>query len=213
VAVICEDEITRRRLSSIAALQGLAVSSEARPAEALAAERAEPLDAMILACERLGAEETASIRMLRREFPEQRIVVVVGEASRRALRDALDDGADGLVAEREAEALLALTVRTVCAGSLVIPANLRRHMSRPALSVREKQVLGMVVMGLMNREIAAKLHLTESTVKSHLSSAFSKLDVRSRNEAAALILDPERGLGTGVLAISGAAGTRTSESG
>jgi hypothetical protein len=39
-------------------------------------------------------------------------------------------------------------------------------------------------------------------VKSHLSSAFSKLGVRSRNEATALILDPENGLGTGILAIS-----------
>ena len=70
------------------------------------------------------------------------------------------------------------------------------------LSAREKQILGLVVMGLMNSEIAARLFLAESTVKSHLSSAFRKLGVRSRTEASELILDPERGLGTGILAIS-----------
>ena len=207
VTVLCEDEIRRRRLSSILAREGFALSAQTRSADALAAEWAgRPLHAVVLAWEQLGGEEAACIRMLRRELPGKRIVVVAGEASRRALRDALDDGADGLVMESEAEALLALAVRAVCAGSLVLPADLREHVSRPALSAREKQVLGMVVMGFTNGEIAAKLHLAESTVKSHLSSAFSKLDVRSRNEATALILDPDAGLGTGVLAISGAEG-------
>jgi DNA-binding NarL/FixJ family response regulator len=205
LTILCEHEITRRRLSSILRAEGLAVSAPPRSVEALVADWAgRPLDAVVVAWEQLGGEEVARIRMLRRELPGKLIVVVTGEASRRALRDALDEGADGLVMEREAEGLLALAVRAVCAGSLVLPADLREHVSRPALSAREKQVLGMVVMGFTNGEIAAKLHVAESTVKSHLSSAFAKLDVRSRNEATALILDPERGLGTGVLAISGA---------
>jgi DNA-binding NarL/FixJ family response regulator len=56
-------------------------------------------------------------------------------------------------------------------------------------------------MGFTNQEIANKLLLAESTVKSHLTSIFSKLGVRGRSEAAALVLDPTSGLGTGVLAI------------
>ncbi len=56
-------------------------------------------------------------------------------------------------------------------------------------------------MGYMNGQIAQQLFLAESTVKSHLSSAFRKLGVRSRNEAVNLILDPERGLGMGILAL------------
>ena len=64
----------------------------------------------------------------------------------------------------------------------------------------------MVVLGFTNGEIARQLHLAESTIKSHLSSSFTKLGVRSRNEAAELILDADGGLGTGILAISGAEG-------
>jgi DNA-binding NarL/FixJ family response regulator len=74
--------------------------------------------------------------------------------------------------------------------------------SDPALSFREKQVLGMVVLGLSNAEIARQLYLTESAVKTHLSNGYRKLGVRSRGQATALILDPERGLGTGILRIT-----------
>jgi DNA-binding NarL/FixJ family response regulator len=58
------------------------------------------------------------------------------------------------------------------------------------------------VLGFTNREIADKLYLAESTVKTHLSSAFTKLDARSRSEAVARILDPESGYGVGILAIA-----------
>ena len=47
------------------------------------------------------------------------------------------------------------------------------------------------MQGLTNREIAPQLYLAESTVKTHLSSAFRKLDARSRAEAVARIQDPE----------------------
>jgi DNA-binding NarL/FixJ family response regulator len=56
-------------------------------------------------------------------------------------------------------------------------------------------------MGMTNAEIAAKLFLAESTVKSHLSSAFAKLGVASRSEAAAVILDSRTGVGLGILTI------------
>jgi ATP/maltotriose-dependent transcriptional regulator MalT len=82
-------------------------------------------------------------------------------------------------------------------GQVCVPREHWRQVEPAALSAREKQVLGLVVMGCMNSEIAERLFLAESTVKSHLSSVFGKLGVRSRNEAVDLITrrDPKLGLG------------------
>ena len=60
----------------------------------------------------------------------------------------------------------------------------------------------MVVLDFSNAEIARKLVVTESNVKGHLTSAFSKLGVSSRSAAAELILDGESGLGPGILRIT-----------
>jgi two-component system NarL family response regulator len=116
------------------------------------------------------------------------------------VRRALEAGADGVVFEAELESALSLTVRAVIAGQTVVPAAGRMELDRPTLSTREKQVLRLVVSGMSNKSIAGELYLAESTVKCHLSSAFSKLGVRSRNEAADLILHSGAANGAGVLA-------------
>jgi ATP/maltotriose-dependent transcriptional regulator MalT len=86
-----------------------------------------------------------------------------------------------------------------------VPWGHRRVVSYPILSGREKQVLSLVVLGFSNLEIASTLHVTEATVKSHLSSAYRKLGVRSRNQATDLILSDQR-LGLGILSLSGESG-------
>jgi DNA-binding CsgD family transcriptional regulator len=62
------------------------------------------------------------------------------------------------------------------------------------LSQRERQTLALAIGGLTNAEIATRLFVAPSTVKTHLSAAFQKLGVGSRAEAAALVHDPEEGL-------------------
>lgn len=94
------------------------------------------------------------------------------------------------------------TLLAVSVGQTVVPHSIRQIVARPALSPRERQVLAMVVMDFSNAEIARKLVVTESNVKSHLTSAFNKLGVSSRSAAAELILDTESGLGPGILRIS-----------
>ncbi len=119
------------------------------------------------------------------------------------MRRALSAGATGVVLSSELDSALAPCIQAVLAGQVCVPREHSRQIEPPVLSSREKQILGLVVMGYMNGQIAERLFLAESTVKSHLSSAFGKLGVRSRNEAVNLILDPERGLGMGILALVG----------
>lgn len=158
-------------------------------------------DVTVVACDRLD-EAKPWTKLLRARFPDARLVVVTSAAGRRAFREVIEEGVDAVVLAMDVEKCLPLALNAVLSGQLVIPGQLREHITKPALSVREKQILAMVVMGFTNGEIARKLFVAESTVKSHLSSAFVKMGVRSRNEATALILDAENGLGTGILAIS-----------
>jgi DNA-binding NarL/FixJ family response regulator len=142
------------------------------------------------------------VRAARAACPEALVIAVLEDSARHLVRAALVEGADGVVVLEEVEQALAVTIEAARAGQLALPKAVRSAMARPVLSTREKQILGMVVLGFSNAEIAQKLVLSESTIKSHLSSAFHKLGVRSRTEAAAMILDSNSGMGTGILAIS-----------
>jgi DNA-binding NarL/FixJ family response regulator len=134
------------------------------------------------------------LRHLRKELRDTGVVVVSLGSSRARATEAVNTGADGLVPESDVERSLAAVARAVAAGHIAVPRTLRRCVARPAFSHRERQVLALVASGLQNREIADRLYLAESTVKSHLASSFEKLGVRSRKEAAALVLDPDEGL-------------------
>jgi DNA-binding NarL/FixJ family response regulator len=132
-------------------------------------------------------------------------VVVSRRDGPAAVEEAVEAGAAGFVSEDQIEARLGATVYAAAAGQLAVPWGHRRVVSYPILSGREKQVLSLVVLGFSNLEIASKLHVTEATVKSHLSSAYRKLGVRSRNQATDLILSDQR-LGLGILSLSGESG-------
>jgi DNA-binding NarL/FixJ family response regulator len=148
-------------------------------------------------------EEAAAVVSEARATGEA-VVVVVGEPTVEVVRELLDAGADAVVSADGVETQLGPAIAAVRAGLVAAPGGrLRQAMGRPALTPREKQTLGMVVLGFSNADIASKLYVAESTVKSHLSSAFAKLGVRTRSEAAALILDRSNGLGTGILTIVG----------
>jgi DNA-binding NarL/FixJ family response regulator len=133
-------------------------------------------------------------------------VVVVGDALDSAIRRVLRTGAVGYVRAAEIEDALGLAAEAACCGQTMIPMDLRRPAGETALSTREKQILGLVVLGSSNAEIAQQLVVTEATVKTHLSAIFRKLGVRSRKDAAALVLDKEGGWGTGILAITDGGG-------
>jgi two-component system response regulator DesR len=181
---------------------GLTVShSAAGVAELIAACAGRVPDAVVLAGDTGAPERVNEIRRLRDGLPHAVVVIAATARDGNGVRSALRAGATGFALTSRLAPTLAITVRAACAGQLAVPQDLLDHIAPPVFSSREKQVLGMVVLGFMNQEIAAKLHLTESTVKSHLGSAFRKLGVRSRQEAAALILDSRSGLGAGILTI------------
>jgi DNA-binding NarL/FixJ family response regulator len=114
----------------------------------------------------------------------------VGSATRRLVQA----GLAGLVHDRQLERTLVPTIEAVLSGQLCVPAPMRTTIAQPVFSHREKQVLELLLAGLTNGEIAARLFLSESTVKSHLASSFRKLGVSSRAEAVRCIVAPDSGL-------------------
>ena len=188
IAMLADDDLAVRRVEAVLAADALPVAVRGRAVADVEPGPAGEPDVLVVVCGRGITERDQQMRRIHRDLPDTRIVAVMPEDSRRGVRRALEAGADGVVFDTEIESALPVTVRAVLAGQTVVPAPGRLELDRPTLSTREKQVLRMVVDGMSNKAIAGELFLAESTVKCHLSSAFSKLGVRSRNEAADLIL-------------------------
>jgi DNA-binding NarL/FixJ family response regulator len=207
IAAVAQDELAARRIECVLAQDGMTVEMRGLSVEDLGHGSVADPDVLVVAFGRGITERDQQMRRLRKSLPETHLIAVMPEDSRRGVRRALEAGADGVVFETEVEIALTWTVRAVLAGQTAVPAAARHEVDRPTLSGREKEVLGMVVMGMSNKAIAGRLFLAESTVKCHLSSAFSKLGVRSRNEAADLILHSGLGLGLGHIGTSTAYAT------
>ncbi|HEY7267327.1 MAG TPA: response regulator transcription factor [Solirubrobacterales bacterium] len=202
VAVCSEDGSLRDRVSTVLADAGHAVLSRSASAEQLLASCNGTVPACaVVAADAPGRSTAEAIRLIRSRLGEVPAVLVCRRAGVADVRRALELGADGVVLAADADQALAAVVVAVCAGQVSAPAGQRRAVRPRALTSREKQILTLVVAGLTNSQIAAELFLAESTVKSHLSSAFGKLGVSSRSEAVAVILDPERGPGLGIGAL------------
>jgi DNA-binding NarL/FixJ family response regulator len=138
-------------------------------------------------------------RLLRERLERLPLVLVVPDGSeRRLVGSALRARVEGLLTVSQVEAGLGATIRAVLSGLTVVPRR-ERAMLVPALSYRERQVLALVTLGYANSQVAERLYLSESTVKSHLTSVFAKLGVASRREAATLVLDPDEPVGRTVL--------------
>jgi two-component system response regulator DesR len=186
-----------RRLSSYLARAGIdLVASSSAGADV------GPADVVVIALDTADESGAELVIGLREGLGDAALVAVVPQAEPVAVRRLLDAGVDGVVDETSAAECLAEAVRCASVGLLALPRSFRERFGRTPLSRREKQVVALLVMGLSNAEIAQRLHLSESTVKCHLTSSFSKLGTRSRSETSALILDPVRGFGLGVLALT-----------
>jgi DNA-binding NarL/FixJ family response regulator len=129
--------------------------------------------------------------------PATRIVMLTVSEHEDDLLEAMKAGASGYVLKGVSARELAAVVRSVSAGEVYVAPSLAfgllREMSRPRssdpvaeLSSRERQVLELVANGLSNQEIGLKLGLAEKTIKHYMTNILTKLQVRSRVEAAVL---------------------------
>jgi len=128
-----------------------------------------------------------AIVAIRREEPEARIVCLTTFDGDEDIYRALHAGARGYLLKGFSRELLLECIRTVYRGEMWIPpavaGKLATRVGRPELSTREMDVLGHLVRGRANKEIATSLNITEGTVKVHVNHIFIKLGVNGRTEA------------------------------
>jgi DNA-binding NarL/FixJ family response regulator len=184
VLVTGEDGLLRRRIVATLGTAGFGLKSNGSVG----------YEVVVLVRDLSKVERLVDLRAEVQRWGAAPTVIVSPDAHRPALRRALSAGASGLVLDTDLDTALVAAVRAVAANQTCVPRALRIAVEKPTLSHREREVLKLAVSGRTNGEIAAALCLAESTVKSHLSAAFHRLGVRSRREAATLVLDPEEGL-------------------
>jgi len=135
-----------------------------------------------------GDEATARILTA---VPSTRVIILTTYETDDAILRAIGAGASGYLLKAAPEAELLVGIRAVAAGEVALAPSASRVLVRQAantatavtLTPRELDVLRLVAEGLSNREIGARLHLGEATVKTHLLTAFPKLDAKTRTGA------------------------------
>src|SRR5690606_23914805 len=144
----------------------------------------------------VGVTTTA---LVPRALPCVRVVVLTTYDTDRDILRAIEAGATGYLLKDTPMETIAEAVRSAANGETVlappVAGRLMARMRTPAqvrLTPRETEVLSLVAEGLSNGEIAARLHVGEATVKTHLLRTFSKLNVSDRTAAIAAAV--QRGL-------------------
>lgn len=138
-------------------------------------------------------------RRVAADVPGTHVLVLTSFGDQSRILDSLGAGAEGyLLKHAEPETILSGIREVVAGGSPLDPkaaralVTARRVAWSAQLTGREREVLGLVVEGLSNKQIARRLGISERTVKAHLTSTFQRIGVTDRTQAA---LWAERHLG------------------
>jgi two-component system, NarL family, response regulator DesR len=187
--LIADDEdLLRGALAALLELEDdLTVAAQAGTStDAVRLARQHRPDIAVLDLEMPPADGLRAAEEIRAELPT-RVVLVTRHARPAVLRRALAAGVDGFVPKTTPAARLAEIIRDVAAGRRYVDPDIAASaLTEDAcpLTARELEVLRASRTGASVAEIAAEVHLAPGTVRNYLSSAMTKLGVRSRHAAA-----------------------------
>jgi two-component system response regulator DesR len=190
--LVAEDQgLVRGALAALLRLQkDIEVVGEAgRGDEVVAAAVAARPDVVLLDIELPGVDGLTAAAALREALPAARVVMLTTFGRIGYLRRAIDAGAVGFLLKDAPATELATAIRRVMAGERVVDPGLALTAlseGESPLTTREREVLAAAIDGATIKDIAARLFVTEGTVRNHLSVAIQKVGGRNRIEAARL---------------------------
>lgn len=146
-----------------------------------------------------GTNGIQAIKQLKQCRHESKIIVLTIHQDREYLFKTLQLGAEGYVLKDAEASVLVEAIRSVHTGQSYIQPNMTTELVREfnrvttqdrdrrdenTLTAREVEVLKLIAEGMLNKEIAKQLYISEKTVKNHVSNIFKKLNVSDRTQAA-----------------------------
>jgi len=174
--------------------------------EALAAVATDLPDVVVMDVQMPEMDGIEATRRLTAEHPEVGVVVLTMSEEDATVFDAVRAGARGYLLKGAEPAEVVRAITTVSAGGVVFGAVLARRIASffagapttaaskfPTLTAREREILDLVAAGLSNGQIAARLYLSQKTVRNHVHAVLSKLQAADRAEA--IVRARDAGLG------------------
>ncbi|MEI7772100.1 MAG: response regulator transcription factor [Chloroflexales bacterium] len=208
--LICDDQaLIRDSLELLLRLErDMVVVGQAQDgAEAVELTAQHQPDLVLMDLKMPGMNGIEATRQIRARWPQIKVLVLTTYDDDAWVFDAIRAGAAGYLLKDTPRAEVIAAVRGTVAGkAFVDPAvagkllgQVASQQTRPAtritdtLTEREVEVLRLVARGLSNAQIAAQLHLSEGTVRNHVSAVLAKLEVTDRTQAAVIAV--QHGLG------------------
>ncbi|KZZ41037.1 MAG: response regulator transcription factor [Saccharospirillaceae bacterium] len=158
-------------------------------------EQHKDADLVLLDLQMPGAHGYSGLVFLRSHFPEIPVIVVSACEDPAIMCQAIDHEASGYIAKSSRLESIADAIEQVLQGDIYLPEQARRHQHQPdqrALDMAERlasltpqqfRVLTMMTEGMLNKQIAYDLEVSEATIKAHVTAIFRKLGVRTRTQA------------------------------
>ncbi|MDN3678941.1 response regulator transcription factor [Vibrio tapetis subsp. quintayensis] len=159
-------------------------------------------DLLLLDLKMPGANGLSGLIHLRAEYPDLPIVVVSASEDASIVTQVKSHGAFGFIPKSSDMRELVAALNQVLGGEPFFPKDLITNNQAcndlaqkiAALTPQQYRVLGMLSDGLLNKQIAYELHVSEATIKAHMTAIFRKLGVKNRTQAVILLqqLEPEQ---------------------
>ena len=194
VVIVDDHAVVRAGLEQVIALADdiSVVGSVADGSEAVQAAQAGDAEVVLMDLSMPGVGGVEATRLVLAERPETRVLVLTSFSDRDTILEALDAGACGYVLKDVEPDELLRAIRAAARGEAPLsPRAAQALLSAQrepdplaGLSEREREVLGLVAAGLSNKQIAARLGISEKTVKAHLTRVFRTIGVFDRTQAA-----------------------------
>jgi len=199
VMLVDDHTMVRRGLATfLKVFDDLQLVGEAESGEAAIKLCAEILPDVILMDMVLPLMDGATAtRIIRQQFPQVQVIVLTSFKEGELIKNALEAGAIGYLLKDVSADELARAIRAAYSGRATLSPEAAQSLVETAnlppppgldLTEREREVLALMIEGLNNTQIAGRLTVSPSTIKSHVSNILSKLGVASRTEAVTLAL-------------------------